>query len=103
LIYRLLVKWDIYTYTCLFRAYRPDVIKRISFKANDFLAGTELLVKAILNGYKAVEFPAQLYRRMYGVSKAKIAQTIISHLKFQAWVLLQRLRLMFGLKPDWIN
>jgi len=103
LIYRFLVKWDIYTYTCLFRAYRPDVIKHISFKADDFLAGTELLVKALLNGYRAVEFPAKLYRRMYGVSKAKIAQTILSHLKFQGWVLLQRLRLLFGLKPERIN
>jgi len=103
LIYRFLVKWDFYTYTCLFRAYRPDVIRHISFKADDFLAGTELLVKALLNGYKAVEFPAKLYRRMYGVSKAKIAQTILSHLKFQGWVLLQRLRLLFGLKPERIN
>jgi len=103
LIYRFLVNWSIYTYTCLFRAYRPEVLKNISFKADDFLAGTELLVKALLNGYRAVEFPAKLYRRMYGVSKAKIAQTIKSHLKFQGWVLIHRLRMMFGLKPERID
>jgi dolichol-phosphate mannosyltransferase len=103
LIYRFLVDWNIYTYTCLFRAYRPAVIKDIQFEANDFLGGTELLVKALLKGYKAAEIPAVLHRRMYGVSKAKIAQTIMSHLRFQGWVLIQRLRMMFGLKSERIN
>ena len=94
LIYRVLVEWDLYTYTCLFRAYRSKVIKNIHFEANDFLAGTELLVKAILDNYKVAEFPAVLYRRTYGVSKAKIFWTIRSHLKFQCWVLIQRLRML---------
>ncbi len=100
LIYRFLVDWHIYTYTCLFRVYRAEVIQKIGFEANDFLAGTEILVKALLKGYHAAEFPAALYRRMYGVSKARIAQTIISHLKFQRWVLRQRLRLSLGLKLE---
>lgn len=103
LIYRFLVDWRVYTYTSLFRAYRLEIIKNIQFKSDGFLAGTELLVKAMLKGYRAAEFPAALYKRMYGVSKAKIAQTIFSHLRFQGWVLLQRLRLMFGLKPEQIS
>lgn len=98
-IYRLLVDWKIYTYTCLFRAYRVKVIKNTPFKSNGFLAGTEILVNAILNGYKVIEFPAVLHKRMYGVSKAKIAQTIFSHLKFQGWVLLHRFRALFGSIP----
>lgn len=103
LIYRFLVDWNIHTYTSLFRAYRSDVIKHISFKADDFLAGTELLVKALLKGYRAAEIPAALHKRMYGVSKAKIAQTTLSHLRFQAWVLFQRLRLILGMKAERIN
>jgi dolichol-phosphate mannosyltransferase len=103
LIYRILVYWRIYTYTCLFRAYRRAVIKNISFKSNGFLAGTEILVKALLKGYRVAEFPAILTRRMYGVSKAKIAQTITSHLLFQCWVFVQRVRLLFGIKPERIN
>jgi dolichol-phosphate mannosyltransferase len=103
LIYRLLVDWHIYTYTCLFRAYRSTVIKNIQFASDGFLAGTELLVKALLKGYKAEEMPAVLYKRMYGVSKAKIAQTIFSHLKFQGWVILLRMRMLLGQKPEWIN
>ena len=103
LIYRVLVDWRIYTYTCLFRAYRRAVIKNISFKSDGFLAGTEILVKALFKGYRVAEFPAILTRRMYGVSKARIAQTISSHLLFQGWVFAQRIRLLFGIKPERIN
>jgi dolichol-phosphate mannosyltransferase len=103
LIYRILADRHIYTYTCLFRAYRSAAIKNIRFESNGFLAGTELLVKALLKGYKVAEFPATLHKRMYGVSKAKIAQTILSHLRFQVWVLLQRLRMILGFKPEWIK
>ncbi len=92
LIYRTLLDWHVYTYTCLFRAYRSDVIRNIQFEANGFLAGTELLVKAMLKGYRVVEFPAVLYRRVYGVSKARIASTIWAHLKFQWRVLNYRIQ-----------
>ena len=99
-LYRMLVSWRVHTYTCLFRAYRADVVKTIDFKSNGFLAGTEILIHAILKGYQVAEFPAVLHRRMYGVSKAKIVQTILSHLRFQGWVLLYRLQSTFGLRPE---
>jgi len=99
LLYRILVDWHVHTYTSLFRAYRAEIAKNIPFESNDFRAGTEILVKAILAGYRAAEFPAVLHKRMYGVSKAKIAQTILSHLKFQGWVLRYRLLSLIGLKP----
>lgn len=93
LIYRILVKWDIHTYTSLFRAYRRRVIDAIPFESNGFLAGTELMVKAMLAGYRVVEFPTILHRRTYGISKAKLFRTTIAHLKFQGWVLRHRLGL----------
>ncbi|NTU75686.1 MAG: glycosyltransferase family 2 protein [Anaerolineaceae bacterium] len=99
LIYRILLDWHVYTYTCLFRAYRSQVVKSIEFRSNGFLAGTELLVKAMLQGYHVVDFPAALHRRMYGVSKAKIAQTITAHLGFQAKVFLYRIQTILGFKP----
>ncbi len=102
-VYRILVDRHVYTYTCLFRAYRSKVIKNIRFGSDGFLAGTEILVNAMLKGYRVVEFPAVLHRRMYGVSKAKITQTILSHLRFQGWVLLYRMQLMIGLKPRQIT
>ena len=98
LLYRILIDWHVHTYTCLFRAYRSRVVKNIQFRSDGFLAGTEILVNAMLNGYKVAEFPAVLYRRMYGVSKAKIAQTIFSHLRFQGKVLLYRMQMIFRIK-----
>jgi len=90
-LYRVLVGWNIHTYTCLFRAYRRAVIGTIPFQSDGFLAGTELMVKAMLKGFKVAEFPAVLYSRMFGASKAKIARTIWAHLTFQGQILLHRL------------
>ena len=105
LLYRILVDWQVHTYTCLFRAYRREVIDNISFESNNFLAGTELMVKAMLAGYHVAEFPAILYSRAYGVSKAKIKQTIVEHLDFQAKILGHRLHLfnLFEVIPESIK
>jgi dolichol-phosphate mannosyltransferase len=92
-IYRLLADSSIYTYTCLFRAYRRQVTDHVPFESDGFLAGTEILVNGMLMGYKAAEHPAVLYRRAYGVSKAKLVRTILAHLGFQLRVVLHRLRL----------
>lgn len=94
-IYRVLVNWHVHTYTCLFRAYRREVIDRISFASDGFLAGTELLVKAMLARYRVAEHPAVLHRRALGESKAKLMRTILVHLQFQGSVVLHRL----GLRP----
>jgi dolichol-phosphate mannosyltransferase len=97
LIYRLLVDWRVHTYTALYRAYRRQVIDHVTCTSDGYLAGTELLVMAMLAGYRVAEYPAVLYRRVYGVSKAKLTRTILAHLGFQGSVLLHRLRLMqFG-------
>lgn len=93
LLYRVLLDWNIHTYTCLFRAYRADVINNITFDSDGYLAGTELMVKAMLSGYRVAEYPTVLFSRMYGVSKAKILRTIIAHLCFQERLLMHRLRL----------
>jgi dolichol-phosphate mannosyltransferase len=93
LLYRVLVSWDIHTYTSLFRAYRREVVERISFDSNGFLAGTELLVKALLSGDGAAEYPTVLHSRQHGVSKIKILRTVREHLRFQGQVLLWRLKL----------
>lgn len=92
-LYRVLVDWKVYTYTALFRAYRRSVLDHVQFQADGFLGGTELMVKAMLMGYRVAEYPAVLYRRVFGVSKAKLARTIKAHLRFQAKILLYRLHL----------
>jgi dolichol-phosphate mannosyltransferase len=91
LVYRLLANWRVYTYTCLFRAYRHPVIEHVPFESDGFLAGTEILVNGMLMGYRVAEHPAVLYRRVYGTSKAKLMRTTLAHLRFQLRVLLHRL------------
>ncbi len=93
IIYRVLVSWKVHTYTSLFRAYRRKVVERVPFESNGFLAGTELLVNGMLMGYRVAEYPAILYSRVHGTSKAKLARTILAHLRFQAQVFLRRLNL----------
>ncbi len=99
LLYRVLVDRHIHTYTALFRAYRREVIDRIPFEADGFLAGTELMVNAMLAGYQVAEFPTTLYSRAFGASKARIMRTIRAHLGFQGNVLLRRLRLAPAVQP----
>lgn len=89
-LYRVLLNWKIRTYTSLFRAYHREVIERVPFEANGFLGGTELMVKAMLKGYRVDEFPTALHNRMFGVSKARLLQTITSHLIFQGQLLLHQ-------------
>jgi dolichol-phosphate mannosyltransferase len=84
LIYRILVNGKVHTYTSLFRAYRRKVIVDVPFTSSGFLGGTELLVKSMLKGYRVAEYPAVLYSRVHGISKAKIKRTILAHLQFQA-------------------
>lgn len=92
-IYQMLVNRHIHTYTCLFRAYRRRVIETVPFESNGYLAGTELMVNAMLMGYKVAEYPAVLYSRVFGASKAKIIRTITAHLNFQTQVCLHQIKL----------
>jgi dolichol-phosphate mannosyltransferase len=86
-LYRLLVGGSIHTYTALFRAYKADVIRNVAFQSNGFLAVAELLVNAILSGYRVAEYPTTLHSRVAGVSKAKLVRTIAAHLRYQFSVL----------------
>jgi dolichol-phosphate mannosyltransferase len=70
------------------------VIEKVTFESDGYLAGTELMVKAMLMGYQVAEYPAVLHRRMFGISKAKLIRTILAHLGFQRSILLHRLRLV---------
>jgi len=87
-LYRILARWNIHTYTALFRAYRRQVADDVPFESNGFLGGTELMINAIRMGYTVAEYPTVLHSRVNGTSKAKLARTIKSHLRFQLQVVL---------------
>lgn len=80
LTYRTLLNSGIYTHGAIARVYKREVIKNVQFKANDFLAVTELLIKARLQNYTIKELPATLTLRQHGFSKMKLLKTIKGHL-----------------------
>jgi dolichol-phosphate mannosyltransferase len=86
-LYRRLIGKHVHTYTALFRAYRRRVLETTPFSSDGFLAGTEILVNAMLAGYKVAEYPTVLHSRVIGTSKAKLARTIRAHLIFQGRIL----------------
>lgn len=94
LIYRMLVDWNVHTYTALFRVYRRCFIEDTSFESIGFVGQTELMVRGMLLGHKVGEYPAVLHRREYGVSKSKLLRTIFAHLRLQWRVILHRLNLL---------
>jgi len=91
LLYRILLKRDIHTYTAMFRAYRRKVVREVPSAADGFLMPAELLSNAILLGYRVAEYPSALHVRRYGQSKAKLWRIVRAYLGFQLDLLWRRL------------
>jgi dolichol-phosphate mannosyltransferase len=88
LMYRVILDWRIHTYTCMFRAYRRQVLAKTAFDSDGFLSVTELLANAMVGGCVVRELPCVLRSRRYGASKARVARIVRSHLRFQ-WQLIR--------------
>lgn len=80
-MHRCISRSKLYSYTSFLRAYRRPVIQNIGFESDGFVSVTELLMKALLRGYTAVEVPTVLRRRITGVSKMNVYRNVISHLR----------------------
>jgi hypothetical protein len=59
------------------------VVEAVPFHSNGFLSVTELMAGAIGKGFVVRELPCTLHSRQHGASKARIARTVASHLKYQ--------------------
>ena len=81
-LYRLVLPRKLYTYTSFFRVFKKDVLAKIKFENDGFIAVTEIIVRAIYMGFKIEEYPTTLSTRLHGVSKMKTLQVIINHLQF---------------------
>ncbi len=92
-LYRLLLDWNLYTYTAMVRVYKKKVIQNTSFERNNFLGVTELLVKAMLQGYAVKELPAELQVRKFGQSKMKMIpiKVIKDHLSLMGTIMRHKL------------
>ena len=80
-IYKLLIGQDVYTFTCLFRAYRTDAIQGIRFRSNGFAAVAEIMLRAMLSGLAVREVPMRLESRQFGESKLKVGDAILAHVR----------------------
>src|SRR5262249_47632833 len=78
-IYKLLIGQDVHTFTCLFRAYRRTALERIRFRSDGFAAVAEIMLRAILSGYRVSELPMRLESRRFGESKLKIGDAMAAH------------------------
>lgn len=80
-LYRWASPLKLYTYTSIFRAYRSEVIRNVSFASDGFVSAAEILLAAGRQGYRVTEVPMVLRARAIGRSKMKVLQTIIAHLR----------------------
>jgi dolichol-phosphate mannosyltransferase len=80
-LYKILIGQDVYTFTCLFRAYRTESVRRIRFRSSGFAAVAELMLRAMLSGYSVREVPMRLESRRFGESKLKVGDAIMAHVR----------------------
>ena len=90
--YWLVLPQRLHTYTSCYRAYRREVLSRITLDNDGFLGVTEVLVSAILNGARVAELPTRLTRRRFGTTKIRLLQVSLSHLFYIPRVMWARLR-----------
>jgi dolichol-phosphate mannosyltransferase len=79
-LYTLILGNTVHSYTPMHRAYRRSVVRRIQFKSNGFSAIAEIMVKALLQGFRVKEVPMPVAKRQFGESKIKIMDSIMGHL-----------------------
>ena len=78
-LYQRVVGQDVHAFTCLFRAYRRDALERIPFRSDGFASVAEIMLRALLAGYRVRELPMRLGARRFGESKLKIGDAIVAH------------------------
>ena len=81
-VYRQLVdRDDVGTFTCLFRAYRRDVLDRVRFRCAGAAAVPEILVRGMLDGYTVREVPMQRATSRGAKAKPGVGRAAASHLR----------------------
>lgn len=80
-LYKKLIGQDIYTFTCLFRAYQTDAIRKVRFRSSGFAAVAEIMLRAILSGCIVREVPMRLESRRFGESKLRVSDAIMAHVR----------------------
>ncbi len=71
-----------YTYTCVLRGYRREVLEALDLESDGKEIHLEVLSRAIALGCRIKEIPATLRARRAGRSKFRFGATSVSHLLF---------------------
>lgn len=87
-LYRMILPTNVYTLTAMVRAYRRDKYDAIASPEYDFTAVAEMMIKAIKQGLRVEEVPAELTVRRFGQSKLRIARVIAGHLRLMGRLIL---------------
>jgi polysaccharide deacetylase family protein (PEP-CTERM system associated) len=98
-MYRLLLRKKLSTWTSCFRVYRKSQILDLPLNETGFLGTAELAAQLCLHDRVIVEHPAVLEVRLFGASKMKTLRTIRSHLRLLARMATQRLTRRGGPSP----
>jgi polysaccharide deacetylase family protein (PEP-CTERM system associated) len=81
-LYRMVFRQKLHTYTSCCRVYRRGVVAAVDIRLPGFLGISELLAHVDRAGGRIVEFPTTLEVRVLGLSKMRVARTIVGHLGF---------------------
>jgi len=84
----------IHTVTCVFRAYRREVLDDMELESDGKEIHLEILSKAMAVGRSVREIPATLRNRKKGKSKSKFARTSLTHVVFS---FMEKPMMFFGL------
>jgi glycosyltransferase involved in cell wall biosynthesis len=90
MLYRRVLNHKLYTYTSCFRVYRRSAILNLNLRRPGFLGVAELIARLDLQGSVIVECPANLWARVQGTSKMKVARVAAGHLCFLAELMFLR-------------
>jgi dolichol-phosphate mannosyltransferase len=81
MLYRQVLRNQLFTYTSCFRVYRRSAVVDIQLINNGFVGVVELLWELDRRGSRIVECPAELGVREYGQSKMRTLQVMRDHLR----------------------
>lgn len=80
----------LWTYTSMFRAYRREALRSITWESDGFLSTSEILMEAAAAGLTIYELPATLATRRFGASKIRLVRVARDHLRYLGWLATDR-------------
>ncbi len=91
LLYWLLMRVPLHTYTSCFRVYRRSTVANVSLQNSGFVGVPELLWRVKRRGGQIVECPAVLTARIEGQSKMRLVSVSLGHFRLMCRILWEQL------------